>query len=216
MASSIARSAFDTIADRMKPAYMTLERLHSSLGVAPEDDDLKELNTAKRGLLVSNAKKYLLTLSPTELAILCRSCQEALSLEEEAIRKVHDIPLNDDDDSSWFLPSSVLTSKYIVYDRISKDAPQLVTSHFKKLCNDESKNLQLCSNSAGWVIKGTHRSYIFTLTSVSTTNNLRHLSAKHFDSVYNDVKSVSSKYPIELISFCLDQLSTLLYGSIYA
>ena len=131
--SNFAQKSFDDIAEQMKHAYFALERLHKSLAADP--DDTTELDHEKRRLLTQSTKRYIIELSKrslSELAQLYRACSVALIDEEASIRRTFGISPEDED--CWELPYETLSSKYIVYDRICKDAPTLIVNYLKSLC----------------------------------------------------------------------------------
>jgi hypothetical protein len=208
--SNFAQKSFDDIAEQMKYAYFALERLHKSLSADPEDT--VALNREKRRLLVQSTKKYIIEMkkrSLSELAQLYRACSVALIDEEAVIRRDFDISPDDD---CWELPYATLTSKYIVYDRIRKDAPTLIVDHLKSLCEkaEPSIFLQAVSNCSQWILNCEKRSYLFGLDSVSDADDVkdRWLTQSDFDSIYDDVQS--SKYPVEVREWICSQLSYIL------
>lgn len=209
--SNIAEKTFDTIAEQMKYAYFALERLHKSLATDPEDTS--ELDREKRQLLIQSTRKCIIELkkrSPSKLAQLYRACSVALFDEEAAIRRHLD--LQPDDEEGWDLPYKALTSKYIVYDRICKDAPSLIIDHLKLLCDEAEPSifLQATSNCSQWILTCRKRSYLFSLDSVSDADDVksRWFKQSDFDAIYDDVQS--SKYPIEVREWICGQLSYIL------
>ena len=209
--SNFAQKSFDDIAEQMKYAYFALERLHKSLATDPENT--AELDREKRRLLVQSTKKYIIELSKrslSELAQLYRACSVALVDEEAAIRR--DFDISPEDEECWELPYATLTSKYIVYDRICKDAPSLIVDHLKSLCEkaDPPIFLQAGSNCSQWILNCENKSYLFGLDSVSDADDVksRWLTQSDFDAVYDDVQD--SKYPVEAREWICSQLSYIL------
>ena len=209
--SNFAKETFDAIAEQMKPGYLALERLHKSLAADPKNTT--ELDHEKRRLLAQSTKRYIIELSKrslSELAQLYRACSVALIDEEAIIRRAFGI--HPEDEGCWELPYETLTSKYIVYDRICKDAPTLIVDYLKSLCEKAETPifLQAVSNCSQWILNCEKRSYLFGLDSVSDADDVkdRCFSQSDFDSIYDDVQD--SKYPVGVREWICNQLSYIL------
>ena len=206
--SNFAQKAFDSIAEEMKSAYFALERLHKSLATDPEDTSA--LDDEKRRLLIQTTRKYIGKCTPARLSQLYRACSVALIDEEAIIRR--ELELSPDDEEGWFLPETVITSKYVVYDRICKDAPSKVITYLKSICEKAEPPifLQAVSNYSEWILACEKRTYIFSLDSVRLKDDVKDtwFSQKDFDDIYDDVQA--SSYPFELKVWITSQLSYML------